>query len=320
MSLSWRLYRVLNIFSGHPITRYAAYWHAQRRMPSGLVYEPGPWFNSVITMVLITSSCGAMMAIINHAPTLFMTPLICLGPFSILVLFPLLWVPAFSYSLVARIIRERTQGTWDLMRLTPLDDETLHLIQFRRVCASNMMLLVYLRIALVLAGAMTGLGFVDIVLFSPEVWNVGLGGYVLNPSIPEQLILPLVLVLGMVGLVLFLVDRVQQFLYMLVVGLAAGTWLKMRPHLAALFGAVSAGGAWLAEAIGALFLMQLLVTDPDTLILGFWVIMLAGPVPGFMLLALSPWRMVVAVCVVFAAREIALRVCWGWMLHTEQQA
>ncbi len=312
-SFSWDLYRALNIYRRHSITRHPAYTHhVARRSTRGIRFRSclnwGVGGLVIMGVFLFVALAGDSASCV--------TPLCCLLPIALAVMFLPLWTVPLSLALAPVIVHERTRGTWDLLRVTLLDLDTLIIAKARSALKGMRPLLNYLLVALLLMGLAVGLVFAAMILLWTEDFDPFGSGSSSDSGLP---LLIAGIAIGAVGLILFLADRVQQILCMGIAALAAGTSARKDARGAVLFGIGTALGVWVAEYVVALLIMFLLMTEPEIISISIWTVLFMGPMPGFLVLAASPWRMLIAFGMMFSAREYALRGLWRWVLNAAQR-
>jgi hypothetical protein len=214
------------------------------------------------------------------------------------------WTLPLGMALAPVVVREHEQGTWDTLRTTPLDTETILLNKARARLLRWSTQMYFSRGVLVFVSLIVGL--ISLNLF-------------LTPGSPVSS-LPFAQACGVSAVVsaaaagLFLLDRAQQFVLMAVAALAAS--VSSRAMRIAQPGAITAAFlVWLADAgIGA----ALIATDPQgpsasATDLARWLAML-GPLSGYMAY-LSPERGIPYIALTLALRELAVRLIWRWIVR-----
>jgi hypothetical protein len=244
--------------------------------------------------------CGTALAR-NPIATLCFSNLLIL----LIVLPPSLavWSLPLGLALGPVIVREREQGTWTILRATPIPTEAILLSKARGGTAQIDALLRLARGAILCASAVAGLISLYLVerlvmahrtAFTP-LGACGAGGIV-------------ILTAG----ALFALDRAQQFVLMAVAALAvsaSATTTRM-----ALPGAmVTAFGVWLADVSVAAMLLALQPGNSDVHANAILLTTL-GPLAGY-LAAFDPLPAVGLIAGTFAVREIAVRLVWRWTVR-----
>lgn len=323
LSLSWRLYRTLNIFRRHVITRHPVFrreqWYSRARH-----YRFGTWFNRGIGC-LLTVSCGIYFAAAvpgsESGLNVLCAPLCCIGPVALIVIVMPLWTLPLSFALSPIVIRERTRGTWDLLRITLLGIDGVIVAKVRSALETIRPLLRYFMLGTIIVGLIVGAMFAALIMAYTGLLEGIFDTYSrYGDDRPSTLILlGTGLVLGTLGMALYIADRVQQFVCMGIAALAAGTSVGRDRRGAVLYGIGTALGVWMVEVLFATLLFLLLATERELVTSGIAFILVAGPMPGYMMLALAPWRMLIALIVTFTAREVALRWLWQWARFAAQQ-
>lgn len=306
--LSWELYRALNIYRPHWLMRHPAYVRDRGRRATGWI-ACRAWLYAGTGCLILP---GLFMAIMAGIRASWYTPCFCLLPIALILTFMPLWTIPLGLTFAPVITRERTHGTWDLLRISLLDLETLIAAKTRRALDTTRPLLNYLVIGLGLMGLVFGLVFAILVLA-----RIGLD---LDAAGKAQCALIYGLIgFGTIGLALFLVDRVQQILCMGIAALAAGSHAQQDTRGAMLYGMGAAFAMWLGEYVVALAIMRFLMTEPEIMSISIWTTLFTGPATGFLLLIASPWRVVAAWGSMIAVREVVLHGLWQWALVAAQR-
>jgi hypothetical protein len=299
---SWKLFLYLTPFweptldnviferetSRPPIWRGAAGWIP--RVASALVLL-------VVVMNLAASKLNNPVIFCLNNTTCLLFPLVLVTPSL------LLWALPLGLTLAPTIVRERELHTWDTLLLTPLD---INLILLSKA-----------------GGAMWWLRdmmYTMRVVLLVTSWVVGVMSLVLLessaplPDLSSATVCGMAIVLMLVSAGLFLLDRAQQFVLMVVAALAASTSASTT-RMALPGASVAALGAWLFDVSLALLVASIL-PGPAVRFMEFRAIVLAvvGPL-GVYLTELSFVQAALAIAGTFTLREIAVRALWRWTVR-----
>lgn len=309
---SWTLFRHLNVTARSELDNaplclrevdFPPMWHRVSTI-LGRIVALGIALMAVI--VAVTANVDSpILACLNGAACL-LTPALLLVPSLGL------WVVPLGMTLGAVIVREREGQTWDLLRVAPLDLETLVLCKARGALWWLIQPLRNLRTILVFMALLMGIGLA-ISFFStmdPNRQDLFGAEQAIFYSVTGGLIL--------LGGALFLVDRVQQLVLMVLAALA--TSASTRSVRTALSGAtVGALVAWGAE-VGVT--MVLLAALPDSAgrysLLSVVAAIMLGPTAAF-LIRLPFTGALLLIAVTLLVREIAVRALWQGTLYAARR-
>lgn len=312
--LSWRLFRALNIYTWPP-ARLRRIYHLQRYhvMTRGTRLDRGAGIAAVVGVVIVF-----LFGVWTTQG--FDTSLICLLPVCVfgafLVLLPAMpvWILPLSVTLAPAVAAHRQRGTWDLLRITPLESATLLCGIARAALERLRPLLNGLLVALATLGIVFGIVFVQALL--PPLNDL------LNE--PEQTTLAGIgALLWFAGGMLLFVDRVQQLLLIGIGALAGGTWgsraeSSQPVRAATLAGALLALVLWLVEILANAALIWLLPGVPQAKRADILISLFAGPLPGYFVALPVDWALL-AIAIMLLLREIALRVVWSVALYAARR-
>lgn len=297
---SWWLYRALNVFNDSPLKRHPVYKHERRH----LMAQTNVFDRGIRAAVIVGSTLMFMLAL--WASDSLNPTILCLLPFCwfgpMVVVLPLmpLWVLPISIVVAPVVAQNRVRHTWDLLRITAVDPRDLLLALTRASVERLRGLLMWLLMALIPLGMIVGTGFAEAVLFKLE-----------DRAISTDGLTPLFLgaVLWLFGVIVIIVDRVQQLLMMCVGALAGGTFAGRSMRSAMLSGAVWALALWVAE-IGTTALV-VIVTPGLRVDKSFDIALsvLIGPLPSYLVALPVEWALL-AMLLTLLAREAAIRLLW----------
>jgi hypothetical protein len=288
---SWQLLRDLLGFwraTNNPI-----FWRTIQRPPVWYkIYQRAKEATGVM-LVLGGLGCYSLTLVIF----LFNNLLILIAPLLIV------WTLLIGMTLGPVIVHERIQGTWTLLRITPLDTHTLLLGK-----ASGA--LWWLRD---IVRAMTGLLWLVAI-------GVGLVSMILTPTYgglfdnnDASLLCLAAFVVPVVCAGVYAADRAQQFALM--VAVALGVSASARSVRMSLTGA-SAGtfGIWLLDVSLAASVVAVNPTHAP-ISAGDWLALaILGPVVGYVaVLPLLHAALVIGATLL--VREVAIRALWRWTVH-----
>jgi len=222
----------------------------------------------------------------------------------LLVPIMLVWTLLVGVALAPVVVGERERRTWETLLTTPLPVETIVLGR-----ASGA--LWWLRDAIRLMIGLMGLGMIVIGL----IGLILIAGSNADPgTLPSWLLCGATLLIPVLVAILFVADRAQYFVLMVVASLAASA--AARSNRAALSAASTAAfGVWLLDAgVAALALVLLpghafVGAGGDTLALAT-----LGPFVGYMS-ALSLPTLAFFAALTFGIREVLVRALWRWTLR-----
>ena len=220
--------------------------------------------------------------------------------------FLFLWTMLVGMTLGPVVVGERERRTWEILRATPFNTETILL---GKACGALWWLRDIIRLMtgfLVMVAA--GVGLVSLVL-TPTLSDRTLG------DLPEIAVCGLAMVVPFFSAGIFIVDRAQQFVLTAVMSLAASA-----PSKSIQSALVGGGGValvvWLLDvgvAIGVLALEpgQLVTESPTDLL----VMAIMGPMIGY-LNVVSFARMMIYMALTLLGRELVVRLLWRWTVRT----
>lgn len=226
----------------------------------------------------------------------------------LLLLAPLLvvWMLLLGLTLAPTIVLERQHHTWETLLLTPLGRDTILL---GKASGALWWLRDMLRVfsgVILLTALIVGIASISL---TPTDLNARTSEWPVPAVCGALLAYPLVM-----G-ALFLVDRVQQFILMVVAALAASA--KAPTERVALVGAATATlTIWLVD-IGIATILIALQPVPFTSHLTAYLLRLAtlGPAVGF-LIAMPIGQMLAYTVGTLVVRELAIRALWHWLMNT----
>ncbi len=230
-----------------------------------------------------------------------------LNNFLILVV-PMLmfWMVLTSVTLAPLIVGERERQTWDTLRITPMDIESILLgkaggaLWWQRDALRVM-------IGLLLLFAV-GIGLVSLILVPTSNGATDQPSWVLCGA---ALLVPVIIS------VLFIIDRAQQFALTVITVL--GTSATARSGRVAVSAAIVVSLIlWLVD-IGIAGTMLALQPGRTSLTVETdWVVLAAlGPVAGY-LADLSLTRMLVYIGITLVVREMVVQLMWRWTIYRAQ--
>lgn len=222
----------------------------------------------------------------------------------------LIWTLLVGVTLGPVIVLERTQGTWTLLRLTPLD---IHTLLLGKASGALWWLRDVVRVMIGLLWLVAlGVGLVSLIL-TPTA-NEVIGDFDAVWLCMSAFAVPAMCI------TIYVLDRAQQFALMVTAALSVSA--SARTVRMGLTGA-SAGtlGVWMLEVSIAAGLVAL---HPAHVSIGggdWLALAILGPVVGYM--ALLPLAQATLLIVgTLLAREAVIRVLWRWMVRqaTEENA
>ncbi len=203
-SLSLRIINTLNLYRRrrHPLAQHPVYGRAEasrrakerrkirRRRVIGVIVIPGVLF----FLYRITGAIHPLQ-------------LVCIsGPILALYAFMPMWALPLGTAISPAIVNERERDTWDLVRITTLDDDMLLLAKMRHGFHALKDMLDVMLLMLILFAAVIGLGFATSILIALGIRNVEVA-----------------VLLASVGGLIFFMDRIQQLACMGVAAAAVGS-------------------------------------------------------------------------------------------------
>mgnify|MGYP001419216729 CR=1 FL=1 len=292
---SWKLFRRLTNYWAaidNPVfareTQRAPLWqHVASRMAQ----------SSGLLVVLTGVLCYLSTVIAYYAQTL----LVLLVPLIIL------WTLLLSLTMAPVVVREREEQTWQTLRTTPME---LDSIMLGKAAGALWWLRHLMRalIGLTLIGAIAvGIGSLVFVSFEDEMLS----------TLPVPLICGLTVALPMVSSTLFLVDRAQQMMLAALCGLAISAQSRTVRLAAPLAVTIALLVTALDMAVGLLVLTQLEQITTPLHELGL-LLLLFGPAVVY-LAELPFWVAVGVALLTLLAREGAIWLGWQWTLRAARQ-
>lgn len=292
---SWKLFRRLTNYWAaidNPVfareTQRAPLWqHVASRMAQ----------SSGLLVVLTGVLCYLSTVIAYYAQTLLVlfVPLI------------ILWTLLLSLTMAPVVVREREEQTWQTLRTTPME---LDSIMLGKAAGALWWLRHLMRalIGLTLIGAIAvGIGSLVFVSFEDEMLS----------TLPVPLICGLTVALPMVSSTLFLVDRAQQMMLAALCGLAISAQSRTVRLAAPLAVTIALLVTALDMAVGLLVLTQLEQITTPLHELGL-LLLLFGPAVVY-LAELPFWVAVGVALLTLLAREGAIWLGWQWTLRAARQ-
>jgi len=238
-----------------------------------------------------------------YAPGTYMSACVCLPLLFLLLpsLFP--WSVPLSIALAPTIAREREQGTWETLRISPIRTETLVLEK----AAGALWRIRYMlrRLAIILIFTAVGLGVLSALTIYRQF-------PILNPAA--------VFMLSIIsGMIIFLIDRAQQFALMIAAALA-GSSLSTSVRSAISSALLAALGMWLLDVCSATLILTFLGKAPIYPALSARYLMLfTFGSAGAYLLDLHPLWAGLLISLTFLVRELLLRVLWYLTLRAAER-
>jgi ABC-type Na+ efflux pump permease subunit len=214
----------------------------------------------------------------------------------------LLWTIPLGLALGPAIVREREDRTWELLRTTPLDLESLLLGKIQGSLWWLRNPIRTLHTIILLAGLLvTGATLMsNTTLFGTDCETAC--QFLLWGWVPFSLLL-------------FVLDRMQQFALMIVVALAASSSSRTT-RTGLVTGSLATFAVWLAEiGVGVLVLAAYPGQPTPHWAIPITAMVALGPIGGY-LLELRFSLLVVAILATLALREIAFRWAWRYVMCT----
>ncbi len=307
---SWQLFKHLTPFRASEVEFTPVFQRERQRSSARWVISLPPRLARISFPAAVLIMSAYILALIFAPVPLVTYCLSALAIWPLLVLPSLgLWALPLGLTLAPVVVRERTDGTWHTLRLTLLDTETILLSKARAALLRVKPLLIVFRAALVgvsLIAAMVSLNLIEHLTRS-------------HPSLtPLDACGVGTLVMGITALV-FLIDRAQQFVLMIVAALAVSA--SSGSERLTLPGASAAAFlVWMVDLAAAIVVFSLhpggsAVTLTGTLPL----LVMLGPVAGYAAY-LSPGWVILLVMATLMAREMAVRGLWRWTLWAARRA
>jgi hypothetical protein len=213
----------------------------------------------------------------------------------------LLWTLVVGLTLAPVVVEERERKTWETLRMTPFDTETI-------VLGKAGGALWWLRDIIHLMSGMLLLVAVGIGLVSLMI-APGLIGDTQHDVVGGALCL-LALVLPAVGAAVFVFDRAQQFVLIAVAALAAGS-STATVRMAMAWSSVATLLIWLADTALGLTVLALNARLASSGVTDLLLIATLGPMVGY-LSTLSVFHVALSIGGTLLLREVAVRILW-WL-------
>jgi len=209
----------------------------------------------------------------------------------------------FSLTIAPIIVNERERATWDILRTTPLTLDQLILAKARAM-------LWWLRGPLRVISAL--LIITALVISAISFWANPLYSELGESRQPTAILCSAALLIPFLSAAIFMIDRLQQFVLLVVSMLAASA--SSSSARAALPGAALA--VLILSLLDVSFAVLLHSLQPD------WstsleVIAALGSTPTYAF-AMPSISALLAVLLTLAVREIAVRILWAWTLRAAQ--
>lgn len=314
---SWTLFRTFFAWKTTPTTQSPIF---KRESNQPLIWQSRwtlthpPIPVSLIIFALVVAVITAQLIDVPLVTRCANLLLMLAGPLVLLLPSLVLWVIPLGLVFARVIVRERSAGNWELLRTTPFNTEELllqkaggALWRLRGLLSSlgNLQ-------AQVLAAILLSLGmieFLDTMNTLPESRFGGMDRSVLCIG-------GLFVLLGIAGL--FLLDRLQQLILMIVTALAMSASTRSM-HMALTRTIAATFLVWLAD-VGAAVLALLAQPAGQVQDFGYSIAatVMMGPMAGY-LIALPPLSLIVLVLATFVIREFAVHGLWRFALHGAQQ-
>ncbi|MBN1200329.1 MAG: hypothetical protein JXJ20_00605 [Anaerolineae bacterium] len=220
----------------------------------------------------------------------------------------LVWWLWLGQVLAPVVVREREQRTWDVLRLTPFSAETILLSKAAGALWPLRHSIRIMQGVIVLFAICAGI---------VSLTNISLLASTNSAEVPGPVICGVTIVLPLVSAAAFLIDRAQHYVLMGMSVLAVS--VSVRSVRAARAGAINVLFAvWLVDVsvAGAL----LVHANSGGHLDGEWLVFLAAFGPTIPYLAELPvWQAALCMAGTLAAREIAVRLLWRWMVRAVQR-
>lgn len=209
----------------------------------------------------------------------------------------------FALTIAPIIVNEREHATWDILRTTPLTLDQLILGKARAM-------LWWLRGPLRIISAL--LIITALVISAISFWANPLYSELGESRQPTAILCSAALLIPFLSAALFMIDRLQQFVLLVVSMLAASA--STASARTALPGAALAVLILSLFDVGLAVLLQTFQPQGSTSI---EVIAALGPTPTYTFTMPSVYALF-AISLTLLVREIAVRILWAWTLHVAQ--
>ncbi|MBN1200340.1 MAG: hypothetical protein JXJ20_00660 [Anaerolineae bacterium] len=245
--------------------------------------------------------CGIAAPVLGLLASILMPLMMLSVPLLLPLLFPL-WI---ALTLAPSIVEERERRTWDLLRVTPLGTDTILLSKAAAALWRRGQMVSLTRAFLTVVAGVIAMG----VVYAASLPESALG------DLPREIVLVAAVVAGGV----FVLDRVQQYMLMLVATLVVST-ASTSARAARLSAGVVIVVLWLVD-MGVAWLV--LVTRPGYDATYTWLRLLTLPILGPTvpyLIEMPLLTALAAIAVTLAVREIAVYGLWLWALYAAKQS
>ncbi len=305
--LSWRLFRVLNVFNLHPIRRHPVYRRERRHLRAH-----SPLLTGGLSWLVVLLSVG-VLAFGAWGTRGFDPALICVLPLCwfapLLVILPAVpvWILPLSMGLAPAVALNRGRGRWTLVCVTPQDRDEVLMALARAALERLRSLLVWMLAALLLPSWLIGTAFAEALLrYNAQHDVLGTQDRVTLAAVG--------VLLWAFGALVMYADRLQQVIVMGTGAFLGGALAGRSVRAAVLYGALAAWGLWTIEiGIGG-GVVLLLPGSPQDKALAVVITLVAGPVPGYMVALPLAWALL-AVALTLLLREAILRGLWALLRH-----
>ncbi|MBN2305119.1 MAG: hypothetical protein JXQ72_11610 [Anaerolineae bacterium] len=268
--------------------------------------------------LIVLSSIGTFLAvrIIDPPYARFCLDglLLLIGPPVLLLPSLVLWVLPLGFALAPIIARERHHRLWEMLRVTPYTTEELVIGKARGALWELRGLFTRLGElqVQVIAAILLGLGFMQFLSLVQE-WPGDL-----SPTGRSALCVGVLLML-LVLLGVFFLDRIQQLTLMITAALAAST-SATATHTGLTRTITATFVAWSLDA-GVAVVVLLVQPGGHVQDIKFSVaaVVMLGPIAGYVI-DLPPLTIACLITATLAAREVTIRVLWRLALHNAERS
>jgi hypothetical protein len=302
---SWQLFRHLTPFRASELEFTPIFQRERKLTPLwGMITLP-PGIGRVGFPAMALAMIVYLLALVFVSDPLVTYCLSTLAVWPLLLLPSLvLWTLPLGLTLAPVVVRERAAGTWFTLRTTPFDTETILLSKARAALLRLKPLMILSRGALAFGSLIAAMASLNLVEYATHAY----------PTLSPLGACGVGTLVMVVSAVVYLIDRAQQFVFMVTAALAAS--VSSTSARATLPGANAAAFlAWLADMAGALAWIAVHpggATDGFTATLRLLVML--GPAAGYMAYLTPGWA-VLGMLLTFVFREIAVRLVWRWTVR-----